>query len=92
MMRLVGAAFVAVCGIICAGWVPPSTGAHTIASAAPQVCNGKKFDKVYETCRRGLVDKFYEDYTKNRETVNQACDIIATQMTCEDIPLGDDNE
>lgn len=48
------------------------------------VCD-KSFDKVFETCRRGLVDDYYELYTKNKEAVTSHCDDIATALTCKEI-------
>ncbi len=48
------------------------------------VCD-KSFDKVFETCRRGLVDDYYELYTKNKEAVTSHCDEIATALTCKEI-------
>lgn len=48
------------------------------------VCE-KSYDNVFETCRRGLVDDYYELYTKNKSAVSTHCESIATALTCKEI-------
>ena len=51
-------------------------------TTVPMTCNNKQFNKVYETCRRGIVDGMYETYKEHREDVNFSCDMMATSVAC----------
>lgn len=59
--------------------------------APAQTCEPKLYDKVYESCRRSVVDSYYDQYKQgdNKLVVEGYCEGIAKQLTCKLIESGD---
>ncbi len=50
-----------------------------------RTCDAELNFKVYDTCRRNIVDKMNEFYKANRDAVKFHCEMLAQETTCKEI-------